>query len=91
VKGTGVGQSDYDGFCPFKNVDVRKAIMLGIDRQTIVDTLLFGKTTVPASLWPNSYWYNTSLTPYPYDPAQAKTLLENAGYKAGTDGIRHGM
>jgi len=92
VKGTGVGQSDYEGFCPFKNVDVRKAIILGIDRQTIVDTLLFGKTTVPASLWPNSYWYNTSLTPYPYDPEQAKTLLENAGYTVDTKtGYRHGM
>ena len=92
VKGTGVGQSDYDGFCPFKNVDVRKAIILGIDRQTIVDTLLFGKTTVPASLWPNSYWYNTKLTPYPYDPNQAKTLLENAGYTVDAKtGIRHGM
>jgi len=91
VKGTGVGQSDYDGPCPFKSVDVRKAIILGIDRQTIVDTLLFGKTTVPASLWPNSSWYNTNLTPYPYDPAQAKTLLDNAGYTPGADGIRHGM
>ena len=91
VKGTGVGQSDYDGFCPFKSVDVRKAIILGIDRQTIVDTLLFGKTTVPASLWPNSYWYNTNLTPYPYDPDKAKTLLDGAGYTPGADGIRHGM
>ena len=35
VKGTGVGQSDYDGPCPFKDVNVRKAIILGIDRQTI--------------------------------------------------------
>jgi len=91
VKGTAIGQSDYAGFCPFKSVDVRKAIILGIDRQTIVDTLLFGKTTVPASLWPNSSWYNTSLTPYPYDPTQAKALLDGAGYKPGADGIRHGM
>jgi peptide/nickel transport system substrate-binding protein len=91
VKGTGVGQSDYDGFCPFKDVNVRKAIILGIDRPTIVATLLYGKTTLPASLWPNSYWYNTSLTPYPYDPTQAKALLDAAGYTAGSDGIRHGM
>ena len=91
VQGTGVGQSDVAGFCPFKDVNVRKAIMLGIDRQTIVDTLLFGKTTVPASLWPNSYWYNTSLTAYPYDPTQAASLLETAGYTLGSDGIRHGM
>jgi peptide/nickel transport system substrate-binding protein len=91
VKGTATGQSDYAGFCPFKSVDVRKAIILGIDRQTIVDTLLFGKTTVPASLWPNSFWYNTSLTAYPFDPTQAKALLDGAGYTPGADGIRHGM
>jgi len=91
VKGTDVGQSDYDGPCPFKDVNVRKAIILGIDRDTIVKTLLYGKTTVPASLWPNSSWTNTSLTPYPYDPEQAKTLLDTAGYKPGADGVRHGM
>jgi peptide/nickel transport system substrate-binding protein len=91
-KGTGTGQSDYAGFCPFQDVNVRKAIMLGIDRQTIVNTLLYGKTTVPASLWPNSYWYNTKLTPYPYDKTQAATLLDTAGYKQDTPtSIRHGM
>jgi peptide/nickel transport system substrate-binding protein len=89
--GTVVGQSDYDGFCPFKDVNVRKAIILGIDRQTMVNTLLYGKTTVPASLWPNSSWYNTNLTPYPYDPTQAAALLDQAGYTLGSDGIRHGM
>jgi peptide/nickel transport system substrate-binding protein len=92
VKGTAVGQSDFDGPCPFKDVNVRKAIILGIDRDTIVKTLLFGKTTVPASLWPNSYWYNTGLTPYPFDPTQAGQLLDQAGYKAdAAGGIRHGM
>jgi peptide/nickel transport system substrate-binding protein len=91
VKGTGAGQSDYDGPCPFKDVNVRKAIILGIDRDTIVKTLLGGKTTVPASLWPNSSWTNTNLKPYPFDPAQAQTLLDTAGYKPGADGIRHGM
>lgn len=86
----GTGASDVAGFCPFQDVNVRKAIMLGIDRDTIVKTLLFGKTTVPASLWPNSSWYNTSLTPYPYDPAQAGKLLDTAGYPVGSDGIRAG-
>jgi peptide/nickel transport system substrate-binding protein len=91
--GTVVGTSDVNGPCPFQDVRVRKAIILGIDRQTIVNTLLFGKTTVPASLWPNSFWYNTNLTPYPYDPAQAKTLLDQAGYvpDPANNGIRHGM
>jgi peptide/nickel transport system substrate-binding protein len=91
VKGTGVGQSDYDGPCPFKDVNVRKAIILGIDRQTIFKTLLFGTTPVIANLWPNSSWNDTTETAYPYDPTQAKSLLDAAGYKAGSDGIRHGM
>jgi peptide/nickel transport system substrate-binding protein len=90
ASGKVIGNSDIAGFCPFKDVNVRKAIMLGTNRQQYVDTLLFGKTTVPASLWPNSPWYNTSLTPYPYDPDQANSLLDAAGYKAGADGIRAG-
>ena len=80
-----------NGFCPFKNLAVRKAIILGIDRQSIIGTFLDGMTSVPASLWPNSTWYDTSLTPYPYDPVQARSLLNAAGYSVGSGGIRHGM
>jgi peptide/nickel transport system substrate-binding protein len=90
ASGKVVGNSDQPGPCALTDVNVRKAIILGIDRETMVQTLLEGKTTVPASLWPNSYWTNTSLTPYPYDPEQAKTLLDTAGYKPGADGIRVG-
>ena len=90
ASGAVVGNSDVAGFCPFQDVNVRKAIYLAIDRDTIVKTLLFGKTTAPTSLWPNSYWYNTNLTEYPYDPTQAGQLLDAAGYKVGSDGIRAG-
>ena len=90
TSGAIIGNSDVAGFCPFQDVNVRKAIYLAIDRDTIVKTLLFGKTTAPTSLWPNSPWYDTSLTPYPYDPTQAGQLLDAAGYKVGSDGIRAG-
>ena len=86
----GRGAADVDGFCPFKDIRVRKAITLGIDRQAIVETLLEGKTTVPASQWPNSSWTNTSLTPDGYDPDAAGALLDEAGYTLGADGIRAG-
>jgi len=88
--GAVIGNSDVPGFCPFQDANVRKAIYLAIDRDTIVKTLLFGKTIAPTSLWPNSSWYNTSLTEYPYDPTQAAQLLDAAGYKVGSDGIRAG-
>jgi len=87
----GKGISDVDGFCPFKDIRVRKAITLGINRQAFVDSLLDGKTNVPATQWPNSEWANISLQPDAYDPEGAKALLEEAGYALGTDGIRHGM
>jgi peptide/nickel transport system substrate-binding protein len=89
--GTVVGQSDLNGFCPFKDLRVRKAITLGIDRQAIADTLLNGATQVSATQWPNSTWTNTSLVPDAYDPEAAKALLDEAGYTVGADGIRVGM
>jgi peptide/nickel transport system substrate-binding protein len=86
----GKGVSDVDGFCPFKNINVRKAITLGINRQAFVDSLLSGKTTVPATQWPNSSWTNSSLTPDAYNPDEAARLLDEAGYTLGADGIREG-
>jgi peptide/nickel transport system substrate-binding protein len=86
----GRGAAEKEGFCPFKDVRVRKAITLGINRQAIVDSLLFGKTTVPVSQWPNSAWTNTDLVVDAYDPDGAAALLDEAGYTLGADGIRVG-
>jgi len=87
----GKGKSDVDGFCPFKDPNVRKAIILGIDRLSFIKSYLKeDEKAFIATLWPNSYWNNTSLTPYPYDPTQANKLLDDAGYKAGAGGIRAG-
>ncbi len=87
----GKGKSDVNGFCPFQDVNVRKAIMLGIDRLSFIKNYLKeDEKSFIASLWPNSSWYNTSLTPYPYDPDQANQLLDAAGYAKGADGIRAG-
>jgi len=87
----GKGISDVAGFCPFQDANVRKAIALGMDRLSFIKNYLKeDEKAFIASLWPNSYWNNTSLTPYPYDPDQANKLLDDAGYKAGADGIRAG-
>ncbi len=86
----GRGKADNAGFCPFKDVRVRQAITLGINRQAIVDTLLEGKTTVPVSQWPNSGWTNNNMEVKVYDPDAAAALLDEAGYTMGSDGIRVG-
>lgn len=83
--------SDVAGFCPFQDPNVRKAIALGMDRLSFIKNYLKeDEKAFISSLWPNSYWYNTALTPYPYDATQAGTLLDAAGYKVGADGIRAG-
>ena len=71
-----------------QDVNMRKAIALGIDRPTIVQKLLGGRTTVPNGPWTNTPWENKDLKAWPYDPTQAKKILDDAGWKPGADGIR---
>lgn len=70
------------------DVKVRQAIAYGIDKKTIIDKLLNGKA-LPGSSELNVDPFNcTNIQAYAFDQAKAKQLLEDAGWKAGTDGIR---
>jgi peptide/nickel transport system substrate-binding protein len=72
------------------DVRVRKAISMAIDREGINRDLLGGLTKVPASFWDALPFYNDPpLTNYPYDPEQAKDLLDQAGWvDTDGDGVR---
>ena len=63
------------------DVNVRKALNLAVDKEAIAETLFGGFAVVDAGqlLSPSILGHNESLTAYPYDPEQAKTLLEEAG------------
>lgn len=64
---------------------VRKAIILGVDRQAIIDSILSGYAAPIASFQSAlSFGYDPNLSPLPYDPARARKLLEQAGIKPGT-------
>ncbi|MCM2475012.1 ABC transporter substrate-binding protein [Rhizobium sp. CG5] len=69
---------------------VRQAIVQAIDRDFIINTIFagYGKPiSGPFSRY--SAYKDTSVeTVYPYDPAKAATLLDEAGYKVGADGTR---
>ena len=70
------------------DLKVRQAIAYGIDKQTIIDKLLFGKA-FPGTGELNVDPYNcTNVKPFAYDPAKAKALLDEAGWAPGSDGIR---
>ena len=63
------------------NVKLREAIGYAVDRQKIVTELLFDQAKVANSILPEQSWAYTPGTQYKYDPAKAKQLLQEAGYK----------
>ncbi|MFN8453704.1 MAG: peptide ABC transporter substrate-binding protein [Anaerolineae bacterium] len=71
------------------DVNVRKALAMGIDREQITKDLLFGLTKPNVTFWDGSAWVNPELTPYPYDPEEAQKLLDEAGWvDSNGDGTR---
>ncbi len=72
-----------------KDARVRQAIGYSIDRELIIRTLLCGHARIALSLLPTSHWaWTGDGARYDYDPARAGQLLDEAGYRRGTDGLR---
>ncbi len=73
----------------FGDKNVRTALFMLIDKKTIVDGVLEGTVQAADTVAPTtSPFYNPNVKKYSYDPAAAKKLLDDAGWKAGADGIR---
>ena len=66
---------------PLDKVKVRQAIAYGIDREKIVNELLFGQAVVAYSILPEESWAYDAAVKYNFDPNRAKQLLQEAGYK----------
>jgi len=73
----------------FRDPEVRRALTLGIDRQTIVDTLLGSYGRVADSPIVQMVWaHDNSIKPWPYDPVEARRILAAKGWKdTNGDGI----
>ena len=74
-----------------QDVNVRKALAYGLDRQSVVEAAFGGQANVidiPQSTVSWAYPDDEDFVKYPYDPEKAKQLLEEAGWKVGSDGIR---
>jgi peptide/nickel transport system substrate-binding protein len=75
----------WDPKSPWHDKRVRLAANYAIDRQAINEVERFGLGKVTGSIIPRSLGFDLPLEPYPYDPAQAKRLLAEAGYRNGFD------
>lgn len=73
-----------------QDVRVRRALLHALDRQRIIDDLWNGVAVVAHSnLTPkNAFYFNPNVRQYAYDPAEARRLLDEAGFEEGADGIR---
>ena len=69
---------------------VRQAMMHAIDRQALVDDVFGGAATLAtANLSPAlEAYYNPDVPQYPFDPARAGQLLDEAGWTMGGDNVR---
>ncbi len=74
---------------PLDRPELRRALDMTIDRQTLVDTVLLGKGRPgsPSFMHPDSVWYEPQEAVF--DPEGAETILEDAGISDSEgDGIR---
>jgi peptide/nickel transport system substrate-binding protein len=74
---------------PFDDIRVRRALTHGINRQGIVDAVLYGygvlaNSTVPPFFWQFDDEAGSDMT---YDPEKALALFAEAGYTRGPDGM----
>ena len=69
---------------------VRKALVHALDRATLSARLFAGRQPVAhSSVSPLDWIYDPDIPTYPYDPDQAKALLDEAGWSVIENGIRH--
>lgn len=71
------------------DIRVRQALIAGIDRQAVVDTLYTENYPLATSaLSSKATGYTDTSEYFAYDPDKAKELLDEAGWQVGSDGIR---
>jgi peptide/nickel transport system substrate-binding protein len=66
---------------PLDNVKVRQAIAYAIDRESLIKNLLLGLGKIAHSIIPEESWAYSPGQTYSYDPAAAKRLLDEAGFR----------
>ena len=69
---------------PLQDVRVRQALNYAVDKQAIIQNLLYGLAEETlAMLTSTDFGFNPDVVAYPYDPQKARDLLAAAGYADG--------
>ncbi|MEZ5926421.1 MAG: ABC transporter substrate-binding protein [Hyphomicrobiaceae bacterium] len=80
-EGLNVGYLAYNTTqAPFDKVEVRKALNMAINKQAIMDAVFQGAGKIAKNPIPPTMWsYNEATVDDPYNPDEAKKMLEAAG------------
>jgi len=71
------------------DVNVRQALLLAVDRPTILEKVRHGTGLLQEGVLPPGHpYFDPTIARVPFDIAKANALLDRAGYKRGADGIR---
>lgn len=82
---------DAGGKNPLKDIRVRKAMLMAINRPAIIERVLQGNGTLAHQFVGEGYQgYSPNIEAIPYDPQAAKALLAEAGYPNGFTLTMHG-
>lgn len=74
---------------PFDDPAVRRAMAYAVNRQEIVDALLYGEGAIATSTIPPWHRLYPDVEPLSHDPAEAEQILEQAGWQdRNNDGVR---
>ena len=73
-----------------RDPQLRTAMEYATDRQRMIDTAMLGLATTGSSIVPpvTGKWFNSELDVLPFDLNKANQVLDDAGYKMGSDGVR---
>ncbi|HEV3040269.1 MAG TPA: ABC transporter substrate-binding protein [Candidatus Angelobacter sp.] len=72
-----------------QDVRVRQALAYAIDRGPMLHYLFRDSGRLADSVLPPEHWaFNPDVAHYPHEPAKADALLDSAGHRRGTDGVR---
>ena len=70
-----------------KEADIRRALLMGIDRQWIVDKMLDGQAIIAnGPVFPGTWAYYDGIKQVDYDPEGAIAILKKAGYTIPAEG-----
>jgi peptide/nickel transport system substrate-binding protein len=73
---------------PFTEKEVRVAANHAIDKEGYISKLQAGGLLTPGNVSKLAFGYDATVEPYKYDPKTAEDILEKAGWKKGSDGVR---